>query len=111
MEGCASASFGVSAKIGPEIRNSDNVSAARFFISSLFGTKFKNLPVSMQTTPSQKVMAASYNYVNRVSISRNKQRRGIHEKTITYRSVGIFRLFNDNNRQPTHALNYPSSRC
>jgi hypothetical protein len=44
LEGCASASFGVSAKAVPETRNNDSVRAASFFISSLFGAKFDLVP-------------------------------------------------------------------
>jgi hypothetical protein len=38
--GCASASFGESASAIPEVRNNDSVSAASFFIASLFASKF-----------------------------------------------------------------------
>jgi hypothetical protein len=40
------------------------VSAASFFISSLFGAKFDPVAKRTRTTPSQKVKAPSYNYVN-----------------------------------------------
>jgi hypothetical protein len=64
--GCASASFGVSAKAVPTVRNSDSVSAAIFFIASLFGAKFDRVPSEIRTTPREKVKAASYSYVNRM---------------------------------------------
>ena len=41
---CGSASLGVSAKAVPETRSIDSVSAARFFISSLFKLKLDLLP-------------------------------------------------------------------
>src|SRR6267154_1041413 len=64
--GCGSASFGVSASAIPEVRNNDSVSAASFLIASLFAAKFDLIPVSMRTTPRQKVKGASYGYVNQV---------------------------------------------
>jgi hypothetical protein len=48
------------------VRNSDSASAAIFFIASLFGAKFDRVPRKMQTTPREKVKAASYSYVNRM---------------------------------------------
>ena len=39
LAGFVSASFGESASAVPAVRNSDKVSAANFFIFSLFGTK------------------------------------------------------------------------
>jgi len=56
--------FGVSAKAVPETRNNDSVSAANFFISSLFGAKFDLVRKRMRTTPRQKVNVPSYNCVN-----------------------------------------------
>jgi hypothetical protein len=59
-------SFGVSARAVPTVRNSDSVSAAIFFIASLFGAKFDREQRKMQTTPREKVKAVSYSYVNRM---------------------------------------------
>jgi hypothetical protein len=42
------------------------VSAASFFISSLFGAKFDSVLKTMRTTPRQKVKGPSYSYVNRM---------------------------------------------
>jgi hypothetical protein len=59
----------VSASAIPEVKNNDSVSAASFFIASLFASNFENpteKPVSMRTTPRQKVKGASYGYVNQM---------------------------------------------
>src|SRR5882762_4033817 len=70
--GCGSASFGESASVIPEVRNNDSVSAASFFIASLFISKFDLDAGEYANHPGQKVKGASYGYVNQMLISCNK---------------------------------------
>src|SRR6266849_152866 len=79
LAGCASASFGVSAKAAPETRNIDSVSAASFFISSLFGAEFDLVPKRMRTTSRLKAKAGrsrknGVRLVSRLFAGRRKNR-------------------------------------
>jgi hypothetical protein len=69
LAGCASASFGVSfgesASAVPTVRNSDKVSAANFFIASLFTVEYVRTSLGKTTTPRfERVEIQSYWYVN-----------------------------------------------
>src|SRR5579859_1542061 len=51
LGGWESESFGVSARAIPVVRNSDNVSAANFFISSLFRAKIRRATEKVDCHP------------------------------------------------------------